>query len=153
MISHKKIILCPTRGQHLSCCCRNLLIRRRLPPNSTVHRTCFALARELSSAKMDPKTPRALSIQQKFRFEISKIYKPNGSVHSGSIDPTQATARLVIVLVTRIQGSSTRNNNFVKWKRDISVLPTEMTRPVKEDHLQSWSRMFRSDQIKTVRSI
>ena len=113
---HKTIILYPTRGQHLSPCFRNLLIRRRLPPNSTVHRTCLALARELSSAKMEPKKPRALSIQQKFRFEISEIYEPNGSVHSGCIDPTQATARLVIVLVTRIQGSSTGNNNFVKWK-------------------------------------
>ena len=28
-------------------------------------------------------------------------------------------------------------------ERDISVLPTEMTRPFKEDRLQSWSRMFR----------
>ena len=116
VIWHKTIILCPTRGQYLSRCCRNLLIRRRLPPNSTVHRTCLALARELSSAKMEPKKPRALSIQQKFRFEISEIYEPNGSVHSGCIDPTQATARLVIILVTRIQGSSTGNNNFVKWK-------------------------------------
>ena len=116
MIWHKTIILCPTRGHHLYRCCRNLLIRRRLPPNSTVHRTCLALARELSSAKMEPKTPRALSIQKRFRFEISEIYKPNGSVHSGSIDPTQATARLVIVLVIRIQGSSTGINNFVKWK-------------------------------------
>ena len=112
----KTIILCPTRGQHLSRCFRNLLKRRRLPPNSTVHRTCLALASELSLAKMEPKTPRALSIQQKFRFQISEIYEPNGSVHSGCIDPTQATARLVIVLVTRIQGSSTGNNNFVKWK-------------------------------------
>ena len=67
-------------------------------------------------AKMEPKNPRALSIQQKFRFEISEICEPNGSVHSGCIDPTQATARLVIVLVTRIQGRSTGNNNFVKWK-------------------------------------
>ena len=116
VIWHKTIILCPTRGQHLSRCCRNLLIRRRLPPSSTVHRTCLALAGELSSPKMEPKTPRALSIQQKFLFEISEIYEPNGSVHSGCIDPTQATARFVIVLVTRMQGSSTGNNNFVTWK-------------------------------------
>ena len=152
VIWHKTIILCPTRGQHLFRCYRNLLIRRRLPPNSTVHRTCLAHARDqkLSLAKMEPKNPRAPSIQKKFRFEISEIYEPNGSVHSGCIDSTQATARLVIVLVTRIQGSSTGNNNFVKWK---GTLPTKMTRPVKEDRLQSWSRMFRSDQIKTVRSI
>ena len=116
VIWHKTIILCPTRGQHLSRCCRNLLIRRRLPPNSTVHRICLALGSELSSAKMEPKKPSALSIQQKFRFEISEIHEPNGSVHSGCTDPTQATAHLVIVLVSRVQKSSTGDNNFVKWK-------------------------------------
>ena len=40
--------------------------------------------------------PRALFIQQKFRFEISRA---NGTVHSRCTDPTQATAHLVIVLV------------------------------------------------------
>ena len=39
---------------------------------------------------------------------------PNGTVHSGCIDPTQATGRLVIVLVGRIQKSGTGDNNFVK---------------------------------------
>ena len=48
-------------GQHLSLCFRNLLIRRSLPANSTIHRTCLALARELSSAKMEPTNPRAFS--------------------------------------------------------------------------------------------
>ena len=42
---------------------------------------------------------------------------------------------------------------FCQMERDISVLPTEVTRPVKEDHLESWSRMFRSDQIRTGSSI
>ena len=55
----------------------------------------------------------ALSIQQKFRFEISEIPR----AHSSCTDPTQATARLVIVLVSRIQNSGTGDNNFVKWKR------------------------------------
>ena len=41
---------------------------------------------------------------------------PNGTVHSGCTDPTQATARLVIVLASRIQKSGTGDNNFVKWK-------------------------------------
>ena len=40
----------------------------------------------------------------------------NGTVHSGSTDPTQATARLVIVLASRIRKSGTGDNNFVKWK-------------------------------------
>ena len=35
---------------------------------------------------------------------------PNGTVHSGCTDPTQATARLVIVLVSRIQKSGTGDN-------------------------------------------
>ena len=38
-------------------------------------------------------------------------------------------------------------------ERDISVRSTEMTRPVKVDHLQSWSRIFRSSQTEMVRSI
>ena len=40
----------------------------------------------------------------------------NGTVHSGCSNPTQATARLVIVLVNGIQKISTGDNNFVKWK-------------------------------------
>ena len=32
---------------------------------------------------------------------------------------------------------------FCQMERDISVRPTDITGPVKEDHLQSWSRIFR----------
>ena len=49
---------------------------------------------------------------QKFRFEIFHV--PNGTVLSGCTDPTQATERLVIVLVSRIQKSGAGDNNFVK---------------------------------------
>ena len=49
-----------------------------------------------------------------------KFHVLNGTVpsagHSGCIDPTQATARLVIVAVSRIQKSGTGDDNFVKWK-------------------------------------
>ena len=38
-------------------------------------------------------------------------------------------------------------------ERDISLRPTEMTRPVGVDQLQSWSRIYRSGQTKMVRSI
>ena len=38
-------------------------------------------------------------------------------------------------------------------ERDILVRPTKMTRPVKVDHLQSWSRIFRSDQTEIDHSI
>ena len=78
---------------------------------------------------------------------------PNGTVHSVCTDPTQATARLVIVLVRRIQKSGTRENNFGKMERDSSVGPTEMTGPVKVDHLQRCSQIFQSDRTELVRSI
>ena len=76
--------------------------------------------------------------KKKFRFEISEISRAqrNGTVHSGYTDPTQATARLVIVLVSRGQ-------QFWQMERDLSVRPTEKTKPINEDRLQSWSRIFR----------
>ena len=62
----------------------------------------------------------------------------------------------LLVLVSRIQKSGTWDNSFGEAERHISVRPTEMTRPVTVDHLQSWSRIawiFRSDQTEMVRSI
>ena len=56
------------------------------------------------------------------KFRIFHV--PNGKVHSGCTDPTQATPCLLIVLVSRIQKSGTGDNNLVKWK-DISVRPTD----------------------------
>ena len=44
-----------------------------------------------------------------------KFQVPNGTVYSGSTDPSQGTAHLVIALVSRIQKSSTWDNTFVKW--------------------------------------
>ena len=49
-------------------------------------------------------------------LKFRRFYVFNGTVHSGCTDPTQATARLVIVLASRIQKSGTGDNNFVKWK-------------------------------------
>ena len=49
-------------------------------------------------------------------LKFREFYVFNGTVHSGCTDPTQATARLVIVLASRIQKSGTGDNNFVKWK-------------------------------------
>ena len=88
--------------------------------------------------------------QKKNRLEISEIPRAQWNVHSGWTDPTQATGTLdmVIVIVRRIQKSSTGDNNFVS-----SVRPIEITRPVKVDHFRSWSRILRSDQTKMVRSI
>ena len=87
-----------------------------------------------------------------FGLKFQKFQVPSRAVHSGWTDPTQATARLVIVLVSRIQKSGS-GQQFCQMERDISVPPTEMTRLVKVDHLQSWSRIFRSDQTEMVRSI
>ena len=70
---------------------------------------------------------------------------PGERVHFCCTNPTQATAR--------IQKSGTVDNKFGQMERDISVRPTEITGPVKVDHLQSWSRIFRSDQTEMVRSI
>ena len=52
-------------------------------------------------------------------------------------DPTQATARLVIVLVSRMQKSGAGDNNFANAKGHFLVRSTKMTRMVKEVHLQS----------------
>ena len=46
-------------------------------------------------------------------LKFRKYHLLSRTVHSGCIDPTQATARLVIVLVSRIQKSATRDNNSV----------------------------------------
>ena len=61
--------------------------------------------------------------------------------------------KLVVDLVLRIQKSDTGNNNFVKWKRDISVRPTEMTRPVKVNLKGGPKYTFWSHQTEMVRSI
>ena len=60
----------------------------------------------------------------------------------------KATARLVIVLVSRIQKRGTRDDNFVKKGHFATT-----DRPVKDDYLQSWFRIFRSDQTEMVLSI
>ena len=87
-------------------------------------------------------------------LKFRKIYVTNATVHSGRTYPTQATPRLVIALVSRIQKSGTGDNNFVKWKGTFrSDRPTEVTWPVKEDHLEGWSQIFRSDRIEIVCSI
>ena len=48
-------------------------------------------------------------------LKFRKFHVPNGTVYSGSTDPSQGTAHWVIVLVSRIQKSGTWDNNFVKW--------------------------------------
>ena len=76
---------------------------------------------------------------------------PNGTVHSGSTDPTQATVHLVIVLVSRIQKIGTGVNNFIKMEGDILVPPTEMSGLIKVNFPQKYrcgttSQIFQSDR-------
>ena len=66
-----------------------------------------------------------LSFQQKLRSDISDISRAQWN----GVDPTQAIARLVIVLVSKRQKSGTGDNNFVP------------------------GQIFLSDQTKMVRSI
>ena len=49
-------------------------------------------------------------------LKFRKFYVPNGAYIPVAQTRPQATGRLVIVLVSRIQMSGTGDNNFVKWK-------------------------------------
>ena len=76
--------------------------------------------------------------------------KLNGSVRSNRKSFEKNGPPFEVVLFSR----SDRSEFWLNGSRpDISVRPTEMTRPVTVDHLQSWSRIFRSDQTEMVRSI
>ena len=59
----------------------------------------------------------------------------------------------LVILVSRMQKSVTEDNNFVKWTRTFWSDQKKMSWPVKVDHLQRWSRIFRSDRIEMVSSI
>ena len=98
----------------------------------------------LSNSKMETRGAFHNSIQQKFWFEISEIPRAywNGTFRLHSPDPSR--------IQKRGTGTTILSNIMA---RDISVRPTEITGPVKVDHLQGWSRTFRSDQIEMVRSI
>ena len=94
-----------------------------------------------------------LSIQQKFHCEISEVSHAqwNGSFQLNRPNPS----RCVCAYCSCKQDTKERfwGQQFCQMERDISVRRTEMTRPVKEHHLQSWSRTFRSDLTEMVRSI
>ena len=96
---------------------------------------------------------RMLCIQQKFRCEISEISHAqwNGSFRLNRPNPSHrafAYCSCKQDIKERFWGQQ-----FCQMERDISVRQTEMTRPVKEDHLQSWSRICRSDQTEMEHSI
>ena len=81
---------------------------------------CLGYHRPITEQMLDH--PNVVGNHGRFPFnknsglKFRKFHVPNGTVHSGCTDPTQATARLVIVLVSRIQKSgSAWNKSFVKW--------------------------------------
>ena len=84
----------------------------------------------------------------KFRLKISEIPRADGPVHSDCINPTQANARLC-KQDTKEQywGQQFLSNGKGHFGQ---TRPTEITGPVKVDHLQSWSRIFWSDQTEMV---
>ena len=56
----------------------------------------FEVVRNTGSKLDLQNSPRALSIKQNSGLKSRKFQVPNGTVHSGCTDSTQATARLVI---------------------------------------------------------
>ena len=66
---------------------------------------------------------------------------PNGTVHSsGCTNPTQATPRLVIVLVSNIQKSGTGDNNLQNGKGNFG--PTNRNDWIGQvDYPQRWSQV------------
>ena len=52
----------------------------------------------------------------KSSLKFRNFHSPSWTVHSGCTDPTQATAHLVIILVSQIQNNGTGDKCFVKWK-------------------------------------
>ena len=61
--------------------------------------------------------------------------------------------KLPIVLVSRVQKRILLGTTITSNGKGHSVRPTETTRPVKEDHLQNWSRIFWSDKTEMIRSV
>ena len=91
----------------------------------------------------------ALSFQQKILVWNCRTFT------SGCSDLTQAPARLYDVYCSCKQyiykRRGTGDNNFVKWKGTFRSDRPKW--PDRSKHLQSWSRVFRSDQTEMLRSI
>ena len=87
-------------------------------------------------------------------LKFRKFHVPNGTVHSGCTDTPDTSHRVFGYCPCKHDAKELFwGQHFCQMERDISVRPTEMTRPVKEDHLQSWSCIYPSDQTEMVRSI
>ena len=88
-------------------------------------------------------------------FIFWKFHVPNGTVHAFWLHKLDASHHFSNGYCTCMQVTKQwyLGQQFCDIERDISVRLTEMTRPVKEDHPQSWSPIFQSDQTQMVRSI
>ena len=98
-------------------------------------------------------TPQALSIQQKFRFEMSEIPRSQWSGTFRLHSPYPSHRAFGYCSCKQDTKERYWEEQFCQMERDISVRPTEMTRPVKVDLLQSWFRIFRSNQTEMARSL
>ena len=96
-------------------------------------------------------SPFVFGYHGRFPFNISEISQRNDTFRLHRPDPSHRT----FGYCSCKQDTKERDwgQQFCQMERDISVRPTEMTRPVKVDHLQSWSRIFGLHQTKMVRSI
>ena len=95
----------------------------------------------------------ALSIQQKSQFEISEISRVQWSCTFRLHRPDPSHRAFGYCSCKQDAKERYWGQQFCQMERDISVQPTQMSGLVKVDHLQSWSRVFRSDQTEMVRSI
>ena len=95
----------------------------------------------------------ALSIPQKLRFEISEISRAQWSGTSRLHRPDPSHRAFGYCSCKQDTKWRYWEQQFDQMETHISIRPTEMTRPVKVDHLESWSRIFRSEQTEMVRSI
>jgi len=85
------------------------------------------------------------------------LTEENGTTFSDQTGPTERNGSYHFLFLSRIPYMSEmywrevgQRNRFVKMERLISVRPV---RPIKVDHLQRWSRIFRSDRTETDLSI
>ena len=95
----------------------------------------------------------ALSIRQKFRFEISKIPRAQWNATFRLHRPDPSHRAFGYCSCKQNSKELYWGQQFCQMERDISVRPTEMTRPVKVDHLIRWSQIFRSDRTEMVLSV
>ena len=87
----------------------------------------------------------ALSIQQKFRFEISEIPRAQWKSTFRLPRPDPSYGAFGYCSCKRDTNERYWGQQFCQMERDISVRPTEISGPVKVDHIQSWYRILRSD--------